>query len=199
VLPEDWGALKRILAVRLDNAGDVLMLGPALRAVPAASPGADLTLMESPAGARAAARSRRVVALPRETSLEEFAALVARARLLVGNNSTAMHLDALRCPMVILFSGTDLEAQWQPRSAPARLLRRPTPCDPCYRCQCPFHLECLDISPREVVQACEEMLARTAHRFGAVERPPSARLANPAAMSRSTAERSLSLGSEGAA
>lgn len=114
------------------------------------------------------ARSRQVLALSRDTSLEEFAALIGRARLLVGNNSGPMHLaDAQRCPMVILYSGTDLEEQWQPRTAPARLLRRPTPCDPCYRFECPFRLECLDIPPSEVADECEEMLARTAHRQAA--------------------------------
>jgi ADP-heptose:LPS heptosyltransferase len=114
---------------------------------------------------KCAARSRLVLTLDGDLSLQELAGLIARARLLVGNNSGPMHLaDALRCPMVILYSGSDLEEQWQPRTAPARLLRRPTPCEPCYRFECPFRMECLDIAPREVAEACEEMLARTAHR-----------------------------------
>jgi ADP-heptose:LPS heptosyltransferase len=49
-----WLAARNILAVRLDNAGDVVMLGPALRAVKEASPEARLTLMASPAGTLAA-------------------------------------------------------------------------------------------------------------------------------------------------
>jgi ADP-heptose:LPS heptosyltransferase len=120
----------------------------------------------------AAARSPLVTILARDTSFEELAALVRRARLLLGNNSGPMHLaDAVRCPMVILYSGSDLEEQWRPRDAPARLLRRPTPCDPCYRFECPFQMECLDIPARQVAVACEEMLSRTAHRAAARPAP----------------------------
>src|SRR5689334_5723688 len=50
----EWLAARNILAVRLDNAGDVIMLGPALRAVRETSPGARLTLLASRAGAAAA-------------------------------------------------------------------------------------------------------------------------------------------------
>lgn len=51
----DWAALRRILVVRPDNVGDVLMTGPVFRALRAAAPGADLDLLASPAGAAAAA------------------------------------------------------------------------------------------------------------------------------------------------
>ena len=49
-----WLAARNLLAVRLDNAGDVVMLGPALRAIKTASPGCQITLLASPAGAKAA-------------------------------------------------------------------------------------------------------------------------------------------------
>lgn len=49
----EWLAAKHILAVRLDNIGDVVMLGPALRAVKETSPHARLTLLASPGGATA--------------------------------------------------------------------------------------------------------------------------------------------------
>src|SRR5213083_3571784 len=49
----EWLAARNILAVRLDNIGDVIMLGPALRAVKETSPEARLTLLASPAGATA--------------------------------------------------------------------------------------------------------------------------------------------------
>lgn len=48
-----WLDARNILAVRLDNIGDVVMLGPALRAVKEASPEAQLTLLASPTGAQA--------------------------------------------------------------------------------------------------------------------------------------------------
>lgn len=47
--------LQRILAIRLDNIGDVVMLGPALRALRQAYPQAEITLMASKAGTQAAA------------------------------------------------------------------------------------------------------------------------------------------------
>lgn len=50
----EWLAAKNILVVRLDNIGDVIMLGPALRAVKETSPQARLTLLANPAGATAA-------------------------------------------------------------------------------------------------------------------------------------------------
>jgi ADP-heptose:LPS heptosyltransferase len=73
-----------------------------------------------------------------------------------------MHLaDATRTPEVVLFAGTEYEEQWRPRATRARLLRRPTPCQPCYLFDCPIGLRCLDIAPLEVVQAVEAMLAAT--------------------------------------
>src|SRR5918995_3758058 len=49
-----WLAARNLLAVRLDNAGDVVMLGPALRAIKSTSPDCQITLLASPAGAKAA-------------------------------------------------------------------------------------------------------------------------------------------------
>jgi ADP-heptose:LPS heptosyltransferase len=95
-----------------------------------------------------------------ETSLSEFAAIVDRATIVVTNNTLSMHLaDALGTPSVVLFSGTEREEQWRPRATDARLLRRRTPCSPCYRFECPFNLECLDLSPREVAAAVLQLVA----------------------------------------
>lgn len=51
----EWAAMGRILVVRPDNVGDVLMTGPVFRALRAAAPEAALDLLASPAGAAAAA------------------------------------------------------------------------------------------------------------------------------------------------
>jgi lipopolysaccharide heptosyltransferase II len=50
----DWQAAKRILCVRLDALGDVLMTTPALRALRSARAGRRLTLFTSPSGAAVA-------------------------------------------------------------------------------------------------------------------------------------------------
>jgi ADP-heptose:LPS heptosyltransferase len=47
--------LQRILAIRLDNIGDIIMLGPALRSLRAALPKTHISLLASPAGTHAAA------------------------------------------------------------------------------------------------------------------------------------------------
>jgi ADP-heptose:LPS heptosyltransferase len=95
-----------------------------------------------------------------KTSLAEYAALIERAALVICNDTLPMHLaDAVRTPEVVLFSGTDYEEQWCPRSTSARLLRRPTPCHPCYLFECPIGLPCLDIAPEEVVAEAEALLA----------------------------------------
>jgi len=50
-LPDRWRAVRRILCVRLDNMGDVLMTTPAFRALKASFPGVHLTLLTSSMGA----------------------------------------------------------------------------------------------------------------------------------------------------
>ena len=48
-----WAGAKRILCVRLDTLGDVLMTTPAIRALKGSSPGRDITLLTSSSGAEA--------------------------------------------------------------------------------------------------------------------------------------------------
>lgn len=53
--PGGWRRARRVLALRLDNLGDLLMTTPALAALKETWPDAHLTLLASPAGAAAAA------------------------------------------------------------------------------------------------------------------------------------------------
>lgn len=100
-----------------------------------------------------------IVSLVGRTSVPELAAIIRRACLVIANDSGPMHIaDAFARPMVILYSGTEYESQWQPRQAPHRRLRRPTDCSPCYRFQCPYNMECLDIPPEEVVAASLQVM-----------------------------------------
>lgn len=99
------------------------------------------------------------VSLIGDTDLSELAALVERATVVITNNTLTMHLaDALGTPAVVLFAGTEREAQWRPRQTRARLLRRATPCHPCYRFECPYELPCLAIPPSEVATAVLELI-----------------------------------------
>ncbi|QBD78335.1 glycosyltransferase family 9 protein [Ktedonosporobacter rubrisoli] len=100
-----------------------------------------------------------------KTTVAEYAALIERAALVICNNTLPLHLaDALGTPVVVLYSGTDYEEQWRPRVTPNRLLRRPTPCHPCYLFECPIGLPCLDIAPEEVVSAAVELLSSVRER-----------------------------------
>lgn len=102
----------------------------------------------------------RTVSLAGQTDLPTLAALVAGAALVLTPNTLAMHLaDASRVPVVVLFAGTELECQWRPRATRHRLLRRETPCSPCYRFDCPYGLACLDLPPAGVARAVLELLA----------------------------------------
>lgn len=94
-----------------------------------------------------------------KTSVPELAAIIEQASLTIAHNSVPMHIaDAFGCPMVILYSGTDLVSQWMPRHAPARLLCHPVFCSPCYNYICPFDMKCLEIRPEEVAIAALEVL-----------------------------------------
>ncbi|MCA9874736.1 MAG: hypothetical protein KC441_13795 [Anaerolineales bacterium] len=53
-LSPQWASVRRLLVIRLDNIGDVILLGPALRALRQALPQAAITLLASPAGSKAA-------------------------------------------------------------------------------------------------------------------------------------------------
>ncbi len=105
--------------------------------------------------------ARRLVSLAGRTGVPELAAVIDRAALVIANNSGPLHMaDALGRPMVIMYSGTEWESQWRPRSAPATLLRRETACSPCFQFQCPYNMECLDFEPASVVAAALDLLER---------------------------------------
>src|SRR5919108_5772079 len=60
MIDERWCTVRRVLAVRLDNLGDVLVTTPAIHAIKQSlpmlargAPGASLTLLASPVGAQA--------------------------------------------------------------------------------------------------------------------------------------------------
>ncbi len=52
-MPPEWRAVRRVLAVRLDNLGDVLVMTPAMHAIRQSLPQVTLTLLASPIGAQA--------------------------------------------------------------------------------------------------------------------------------------------------
>lgn len=121
------------------------------------------SILEAASSGRPAGQEAGIVSLAGQTSVPELAGVIRRAGLVIANNSGPLHLaDAFGRPMVILYSGTEYESQWRPRRVPARLLRRPTDCSPCFAFRCPYHMECLDIPAEEVVQHVLALLGETA-------------------------------------
>lgn len=91
------------------------------------------------------------------------AALAARARVVVANDSGPMHLAAaVGTPVVALFGPTD-PGRTGPTGAPSEVLDRYVFCSPCYRKECPYGHECMrEISVEAVVAAVERLMGREA-------------------------------------
>ncbi|WP_245591281.1 glycosyltransferase family 9 protein [Derxia gummosa] len=123
-------------------------------------------------------RSPRVRNIAGRLSLGGAAALMARARLLVSNNSAPVHLAAaLGVPVVDLYALTN--PQHTPWQVPHRLLFSDQPCRHCYRSVCTARRRaCLDdITPADITAAALDLLAEAAGPSSAVPRaaPPPAR------------------------
>jgi ADP-heptose:LPS heptosyltransferase len=144
--PARYGVAARALA--RETGRDVLVVG---------------TEKETPLAAAVVDECPSAVSLAGRTTFPELAAVVSRAGLVLCGNSATLHLaDAFRRPIVALYSGTDRESEWGPRSAPARLLRIETFCAPCRRFDCPYAMACLAIEPDLVVDAALELLRAVA-------------------------------------
>ncbi len=108
-------------------------------------------------------RGYPVHSLVGRATVAEQAAVIGRGAIMLTNDSGPMHIaDAFQRPAVVLFSGTELEEQWRPRTTEAVLLRRETDCSPCYAFDCPRAKECLDIPPEEVVGHAMRLLEKAA-------------------------------------
>jgi heptosyltransferase-2 len=105
------------------------------------------------------AEERVVARLDPCVDLEELKALVARARLVLSNDTGPRHVAvALGRPVVVLMGPTDprhtavnLERQ--------RVLREPVECSPCQLKVCPIDHRCMTrLAPERVLRAAEELL-----------------------------------------
>lgn len=88
----------------------------------------------------------------------ELAAALARARVVVTNDSGPMHLAAaVGTPVVALFGPTD-PGRTGPTGSPSVVLDRYVFCSPCYLKECPYAHECMTgIEVREVLAAVERL------------------------------------------
>jgi heptosyltransferase-2 len=87
-----------------------------------------------------------------QTSLAEFMAALAAAKLVLCNDSGAMHLaSALGVPTVAIFGSTE-PLMTGPLGPRGTVLRHHVPCSPCFLRDCPIDFGCMrGIAPERVV------------------------------------------------
>ena len=151
-----FGASKLWPPEHFAAACDGLRAARGLRAVLAPGPGEEAVAQAIAARASAAPL---VLDAP-VTTLPELAALVARSKLVLTNDTGPRHIAvALGTPVISLLGPTDprhtahlLERQ--------RVLREPVECSPCHLKVCPIDHRCMQrLAPERVLAAAGELLA----------------------------------------
>jgi heptosyltransferase-2 len=94
-----------------------------------------------------------------ETTLNEFMDALASARLVICNDSGAMHLaSALGVPTLAIFGSTEPQLTG-PLGARSRVLRHHVPCGPCFLRECPLDFACMkQITPEMAIAMAETLL-----------------------------------------
>lgn len=94
-------------------------------------------------------------------SIGELVAVIAGARLFVGNDSGPAHIAAaVKTPLVVLF-GPASSVRWRPWRAPSELVQNDFACNPCsmYKCEAFAEPECIrSISVAQVATAIDKVL-----------------------------------------
>jgi len=144
--PERFAAVADALAVR--RGAQVLLVGS----------GGEMGVLQS------VARAMRepAVVLGGRTDIGMLPGLLRRARLLLTNDTGAMHVAAaVGTPVLAVFGPTDVEATG-PLGPWCRSVRVPVPCSPCLLRECPIDHRCMTgITVEEVVRTAEELLNET--------------------------------------
>ena len=86
-------------------------------------------------------------------------AALGSARLVLCNDSGAMHVaSALGVPTLAIFGSTEPRLTG-PMGAHSRVLRHHVPCSPCFLRECPIDFRCMkSITPQTAIVAAEELL-----------------------------------------
>ncbi len=94
-----------------------------------------------------------------KTSLAEFLAALTSARLVLCNDSGAMHAaSALGVPTVAIFGSTE-PLLTGPMGARTAVLRHHVPCSPCFLRECPIDFGCMKgVTPEMAIEAAESLL-----------------------------------------
>jgi len=94
-----------------------------------------------------------------KTTLPQFIAALVSARLVLCNDSGAMHLaSALGVPTLAVFGSTEPQLTG-PMGARSRALRHHVPCSPCFLRECPIDFACMkSITPDMAIASAEALL-----------------------------------------
>jgi len=127
-----------------------------------AEEGNQIVLTGDKADQEACAYIRRegIIDLCGRTDLAQLGALLKRARLLISNDSAAMHLASyLNVPVAAIFGPTD-EKKYGPWSDKNIVIKKEVFCRPCAKAQCrSLSLDCLEaIKPEDVLRQIEPLL-----------------------------------------
>lgn len=104
-------------------------------------------------------------ALMDSLDLRELIALVAGARIFIGNDSGPTHIATATLRPVVAIFGSSSSVHWRPWQIPHRVVQNDFPCNPCPgdRCYAFAEPRCiLSITLAQVQAACESLLAETA-------------------------------------
>jgi lipopolysaccharide heptosyltransferase II len=114
---------------------------------------------EALASAIAAASTSTLARLGADLDPVELAAVLARARVVIANDSGPMHLAAaVGTPVVALFGPTD-PGRTAPMGAASRILDRYVFCSPCFLTECPYGHECMrEVTVAMALAVVEELL-----------------------------------------
>lgn len=94
-------------------------------------------------------------------TIDQLAALLRRADVVIGNDSGPAHLAAaVDVDVVVLFSGTNDPALWRPWGERVQVLRNVVSCSPCHLSKCPLadHPCLRGLTPEAVVDALYSLL-----------------------------------------
>ncbi len=115
--------------------------------------------------ADAAARGAAARNLAGRTTLTDYIALAAAAKLYLTNDSGAMHIaSALGVPTVTVFGATD-HTTTGPTGSLARIVREPVECSPCLLRECPIDHRCMTrVTAGRVVREGRELMGMDTRR-----------------------------------
>ena len=152
-----YGSAKRWPAERFAAVADALAMRRGAKAVLVGS-GRETAVLQ----AVARAMRKPAVALGGRMEIGMLPGLLCRARVLLTNDTGAMHVAAaVGTPVLAVFGPTDVEATG-PLGPWCRTVREPVPCSPCLLRECPIDHRCmLGVTVEAVVRAAEELLDET--------------------------------------